>query len=751
MVMELSRRIGRKLAGAGAAGSEADRKVQREAVAGDFDAAFYATRYPDVTGDLLDHFMSHGWRELRDPAPWFSMAFYTQTYPDVVAARLNPFYHYVQHGRTEGRAVAPAESQPDSRFWEIDSIRRGLDEGFYAAKLREAGIDPAGADLALHYWREGAAMGLDPTPDFSTLHYLSTHEDVATFGVNPFAHYLEQGRKEGRSTKGAPTLPESSEAPDKERSAEPAAKPERKSGKSDQRDLVASAFDVAYYLAANPDVAAAGVDPLDHFMNNGWREGRNPSLTFSVSHYLDFYPDVAEAGINPFLHYLMAGKAEGRTPRHDLGFRYDIIASMQPLEKRIEHARKSAPKHARTEPSKLRKALLDATRLETKGLYVSVSHDDFTENFGGVQLVLMRESAAVDAKGYDHLHLFPATPLQIAEMEVADPVVGVLLNRQRVGFFTVSEVERELYQAAPRIRTAPVVIHSLIGHNAKALVGALKAAGCRSGWYWVHDYSSVCTGYTLLRNDVEFCGGPAPTSTACSICVYGELRAAQMKAHEILFEELDLTVLAPSEAALDVWKASASVVAPTRVHEHLKLEYAASRPKMAAGSPKPRPLRVAYVGQPVSHKGWPVFKELTLRFGGDARYEFFHVGKGPQGTPGTFKEVAVGADDLDKMVNTLRELEIDVAILWSLWPETFCIAAVEALRAGAAVLTFKDSGNVAAIVRKTGFGRVLDREEELTTLFETGDVVTLVAKARPVGLTAEFSHMTADFVEEEAA
>ena len=750
--MELTRRIGRKMRGAGASdAAAAERKIQSDAVAADFDAVYYAERYPDVTEGHLEHFMIHGWREMRDPAPWFSTAAYLRSYPDIEEAGLNPFYHYVAHGRAEGRIAAPAglpleEEEP----WEVTSIRQGLDRDFYAGQLREAGIDPTGADLALHYWREGAAMGLDPSPDFSTSHYVKAHEDVVAARINPFAHYLEEGRKEGRSTKALAVRKEASTVQKKPAPpVEPVLKAERKLANNDHRELLATAFDPAYYLAANPDVADARIDPLDHFMNNGWREGRNPNLSFSVSHYLDFYPDVAEAGINPFLHYLMAGKAEGRTPRHDLGFRYDIIASQQSLEQRIECARTSAPKRARTDPAKLREALRGATGLESTGLYISVSHDDFTENLGGVQLVLMRESAAVDAKGFDHLHIFPATPLQVAEMDVADPVVGVLLNRERVGFFTVSELEQELYQAAPRIRTAPFVIHSLIGHRAEALAAALKAAGCKSGYYWVHDYSSVCTGYTLLRNDVEFCGGPPPASTACSICVYGDLRVAQMKAHEVLFSELDLTVLAPSEAALDVWKASTSVVARAVVHEHLKLSYGlrkASKPK-----PSQQPLRVAYVGQPVAHKGWPVFKELTLRFGDDARYEFFHVGKGPQGIPGTFKEVAVGADDLDKMVRTLRELEIDVAIIWSLWPETFCIAAVEALRAGAAVITFKDSGNVAAIVRKTGFGAVLNSEDELNALFESGEIAKLAAKAKPVGLTAEFSDMTADFVGEKAA
>ncbi len=749
--MELTHRLRSKLMGStrengSDASKGAEAELQRKLMAKDFDPAFYATRYPDVTGDGLEHFTAFGWRENRDPAPWFSTAFYLETYPDVFASGLNPFFHYLEHGRAEGRlaAPAPAEQQDEEDAWQIKAIRDGMDEDFYAQQLRRADIDPSGADLALHYLREGARLGLDPTPAFSTSHYLSDHPDVAAVGVNPFAHYLQEGRKEGRNVRAvkAPT-------PAPKREAKKSAPREKGSSRgkpnNPDRELAASAFDKRYYLAANPDVAAAGVDPLDHFLASGWREGRNPTLWFSVTHYLEYYPDVAAAGINPFLHYLMAGKSEGRLPRHNLGFRYDVIAGLQPIEARIEHARTSSPQRHAANGEKLRDALRRASRLESKGLYLSVSHDDFMENFGGVQLVLMRESTAVDLSGFDHLHLFPATPLQTVEFDVADPIVGVLLNRKRVGFFRASVIERELAAQAHRIASLPFVIHSLIGHNSEALLAILKSAGCKSGWYWVHDYSSVCAGYTLLRNDVEFCGAPKPTSAACSMCVYGPFRVAQMAAHERLFEELDLTVLAPSDAALDLWKAGINVSAPAKVHEHLKLELdGAAKSRELSIS---RPLRVAYVGQPVTHKGWPVFRELTVNFADDPRYEFYHVGKGPQGIAATFREVAVGPDDLGAMVRTLSELEIDVAILWSLWPETFCIAAAEAFQAGAAVVTFNDSGNVAALVKKTGFGAVLDSEGALTALFESGDITKLAAQSRPAGLTASFSNMTADFVE----
>ena len=42
-------------------------------------------------------------------------------------------------------------------------------------------------------------------------------------------------------------------------------------------------------------------------------EGRNPSAAFDTNDYLAAYPDVKAARIDPLLHYVMSGMAEGRT------------------------------------------------------------------------------------------------------------------------------------------------------------------------------------------------------------------------------------------------------------------------------------------------------------------------------------------------------------------------------------------------------------------------------------------------------
>jgi hypothetical protein len=77
---------------------------------------------------------------------------------------------------------------------------------------------------------------------------------------------------------------------------------------------IVGGFDAEYYLAHNPDVAAAGVDPHFHFNVVGWQEGRDPNAYFDTEGYLAYYTDVAAAGVDPLYHYEVVGWREGRDP-----------------------------------------------------------------------------------------------------------------------------------------------------------------------------------------------------------------------------------------------------------------------------------------------------------------------------------------------------------------------------------------------------------------------------------------------------
>ncbi len=86
----------------------------------------------------------------------------------------------------------------------------------------------------------------------------------------------------------------------------------RKSGTN--RLIAASGlFDPAFYLMKYPDVARAGVDPLQHFCTCGWREGRWPNLYFDPAWYVAPNRRTTIAD-NPLVHYIRGGEAAGCRP-----------------------------------------------------------------------------------------------------------------------------------------------------------------------------------------------------------------------------------------------------------------------------------------------------------------------------------------------------------------------------------------------------------------------------------------------------
>ena len=626
------------------------------------DAAFYRTvnaEDAEAVRDPLQHYMRRGWREQRDPAPWFSVRRYLEAYPEIAKSDIDPFLHYLRDGRREGRDVFPSDQAAD----------------YFAPRLR-AGEAPAWSLEALFEPGTAAAEGLswEPTPE--------------------------------------------------------------------ERALIASAFDVEFYLDVNRDVGSDGVDPLEHFLEHGWREGRDPSARFSINDYLEHYPDIARAKVNPFLHYLRTGRGEGRKARHELGFRYDILAQLRPIEGRFADAAARAVR-VKPLPGSTLAATLAKSRSGLKAVHLTISHDDYSTNMGGVQLCLQREEVEFAELGFDHLHLYPANPwpmLRIGER----PPLGVLWNGRPAGVYgprTIAKVLRETIGAAERRTFA---IHGLIGHSIDDVLDILGAFGQSRGFFWLHDFASLCGGYHLMRNDVEECSAPPPESAGCGICLYGPSRGAQLAEWGKLFEALQLTVVSPADGPLDFWRGAWRFpISGERVHAHAVLQARGAAPAV----PK-RPLRVAFPAMPVIHKGWPVFRELTLRFDGDPRYEFTHVGgRQVKGLPMGFQGVMATPHTPFAMKSALEEIEADVALVWSLCRETFSFVAYEAAAAGAAVVTSPDSGNVAAFVEAHGHGRVLADEIALFDAFASGEILKLARTVRrPQLYDLQFSRMTADLI-----
>lgn len=147
----------------------------------------------------------------------------------------------------------------------------GVDRAWYLQKYPE--VAAAGVDPVEHYLRYGRSEGRDPRLDFSTSGYLEANSGVEG---NPLVHYLKHGGN-------------------KVPSADWQFAEDYKLASGD------GGVDRAWYLQKYPEVKAAGVDPVEHYLRYGRDERRDPRPDFSTSGYLE--ANKAIAG-NPLVHYL---------------------------------------------------------------------------------------------------------------------------------------------------------------------------------------------------------------------------------------------------------------------------------------------------------------------------------------------------------------------------------------------------------------------------------------------------------------
>jgi glycosyltransferase involved in cell wall biosynthesis len=169
-----------------------------------FCREFYLAAYPDIATSGMDpygHYIKHGRAEGRlgrmaalddGSEVEFYPDFYLAAYPDVAASGINPYEHYVRHGRAEGRFGGVPGLDALDRF----RSNPLFDRDWYLRRYPD--VEAGATDPYVHYYLHGAAEGRDPSPLFNTNWYLEQNPDVKASGVNPLLHYYLHGAAEGR-------------------------------------------------------------------------------------------------------------------------------------------------------------------------------------------------------------------------------------------------------------------------------------------------------------------------------------------------------------------------------------------------------------------------------------------------------------------------------------------------------------------------------------------------------------------------
>lgn len=433
--------------------------------------------------------------------------------------------------------------------------------------------------------------------------------------------------------------------------------------------------------------------------------------------------------MNPWLHYVRFGRAEGRTvselslaspdrPHH---------AERKIIEGAIS-SREAAAYYTVPPASEAisADALVELIACEApQGIVLSFSHDNYALNYGGIQRLIGSEAANFVATGWLYLHLAPAKPLPILSDDSDPSTFAFLLtiNGETVRNVNASDLISAGIQLKDKSIPIEIIVHQFMGHSPEIIRELCASLDVKIPYVWIHDFYTLCESFNLLRNDWKFCGAPRLGSIGCRVCIHGSGRPAHFDRMRAFFGTLHPVVLAPSESALKVWRGRGLAYREARVVPIAHIVPS----EISIAKPVKATLRVAFVGQSLHAKGWTTFRKLVARFGHLDGFEFYHFGtqSGVAAADPAIRYVPVKADhtDRDATSRCLAAQGIDIVLIWSAWPESFCYAAHEAVVAGTVVITNSLAGNVPSVLANQVPERsaVLDTEDELFELFASRD------------------------------
>lgn len=592
---------------------------------------------------------------------------------------------------------------PDGRSPEVDPRRAFLDADHYRSQLRlgqRRRLRRSGLDELDHYLREGWRAGLDPSSDFSTDGYLHDNPDVRSAGLDPLTHWVRYGRVEGRPVVTPAEF------------ADPGRPRPLNAGLAALRD------EVVAHLAEQGLV----VDPTDlHAPLLGL--AAEPPDWFDREWYLRANPDVARADLDPFAHFVRTGFRERRWPNADVAgrtgrIRTPIDRTLAARDIRIE----TRTRLSRVDPDPVADPAVVLDRInealtegEGRRLVIAIGHDDYTTIVGGVQLCEGLEAREFARRGTVHVFVHPSVPLSTLHPVDGDARVRIVLDGVALEHEVrlVDLARAWVSSGLDDADVEAVIVHSMLGHSPESIAALVDSVQPRRSVWWVHDHLSKCPNWLLLRNGVEQCGGPPPTSSSCRLCAWGAERGEHLQRLGELWSSAEWEFLAPSQAAvLSAMSGSHPLPHAPTVVAHLELRRTSiDRPPF---DPRRSAVRIGFLGWPRADKGWDVFVRLAAT--ASEGVEFVHLGAAPEFETGIeFVPLRQNADTFGTTVDAVSSQRLDAVLVWPAWAETFSFVTAEAIAGGCEILTHRSSGNVVAMAEQFGRAVVFESVEALLT------------------------------------
>ncbi len=361
-----------------------------------------------------------------------------------------------------------------------------------------------------------------------------------------------------------------------------------------------------------------------------------------------------------------------------------------------------------------------------KKTILSISHSSYLNNIGGLEKVILEQYNVAKQNDYDFIAVFPISNKISIKGHIIKhrfQTFGVHINNNDY----ISMNFQDLLSLIGNYSIEKVFIHSLISLPFKKITTLIDSMTQASLFFYVHDYKSVCAGHNLLKNKTRYCGSDGIRLSKCFNCRFYIPGLISKKHYQALFDHFPrMKFIFPSEAAMNVWKDSYRNIHKDRLivlpHQILSNEF-----KDYTRNTK---LKLAYIGYKSYNKGWKTFRNLVKYINKKKLdIELFVLGKTDEHLPNVKEiEVSFQKEGVDAMTKAIRRNKIDMAFLWSPWPETYSYTFFESYVGGAFIITNKDSGNIAVKTKQLDCGRVFCDERELFSFFDSKENIEEIKK-----------------------
>ncbi|WP_026497686.1 hypothetical protein [Butyrivibrio sp. WCD2001] len=362
---------------------------------------------------------------------------------------------------------------------------------------------------------------------------------------------------------------------------------------------------------------------------------------------------------------------------------------------------------------------MKSINLSNNKYIITVSYGNYTKSNGGTDKVIFTHQKMLNDKGVSVIHLCPLFRIGMHFKVKTDRIWQILVDGIFHGYCYTEELCKELYRLSKEgIEPSNIFIHHLRDVNIDELTTIVKYIDVPI-YFYLHDYMTVCCSAGLINDKEEFCGPEEPSDIKCANCSYrknGNYQREEKTKEFLKCFSNRITFIAPSDAAKKVWVHTYKEYegkVKTIYHQKQIGQYEGNHELLRDDEP----LKIAFVGYQSPLKGWNIWKKAIEKCHAESLNEMFYQFGRVQDHMDFVEEVGVDyRSDKESMVAKLRDNGIHVAVLWSIWPETYSYTYYEASASNAFILTNAESGNMADQVVRNENGIVADNKDDLTNI-----------------------------------